>query len=90
MHVRFRLLQNGSVVIKQIHHHQWLLLEKGKYCLDGVQNYGSRNFNYSGDPLDQVIIVCNPSENHESESSRSKLVGIFLINFDECKSTIFS
>jgi len=56
---RFRMFQDGSVILKGIQDKNWIKIEKGQYCLDGVQNYGSRTYNYSGDPLDQILIACS-------------------------------
>lgn len=64
--VRFRLLTNGTVLLRELADLKWTVLKQGTYCLDGVQNYGYDPKPYMGDPMDQVLLVCViPEDNHE-------------------------
>lgn len=58
MFIRFRLLLNGSVVVRELLSKEWVKPSPGQYCLDGVQNIGNDIGPYTGDPLDQILVSC--------------------------------
>lgn len=60
--VRFRLLTNGSVVLRELGGNDWVVLDRGRYCLDGVKGK-------QGDNMDQVLLVCGESGNFSTEST---------------------
>ncbi|CAL8124077.1 unnamed protein product [Orchesella dallaii] len=56
--VRFRLLTNGTVLLRELSNLRWTVLKLGTYCLDGVKNYGEGE-DFKHDPTDQVLLVCD-------------------------------
>lgn len=56
--VRFRLLTNGSVLLRELNGARWTVLEPGTYCLDGIMNYGGKESYFTGEPTDQILLVC--------------------------------
>jgi len=56
--VRFRLLTNGTLLLRELSNLRWTVLEEGTYCLDGVKNYGQGEL-FTNDPTDQVLLHCD-------------------------------
>ncbi|OXA40525.1 G-protein coupled receptor Mth [Folsomia candida] len=59
--LKFRLLVDGSVVLRELLASEWKRPQPGQFCLDGVQNLDTVG-PYSGDPLDQVLLICADDE----------------------------